>query len=118
MAGQHERAGSRQQPAEPVKIARHALAITGTDFVVAPDDPGTAMGASAREFCNLILDLRPAERAEEEPSPASNTTMGVPVPQQSICICLPSDADQLAGRRKNANSSVAFELFPNRPDHE
>src|SRR5215467_11000499 len=64
MAGHHERAALASSRKSGVKIPCHAFAIMGTVFVIAPDDSGTAIGASAREFRDLILDLRPAERAE------------------------------------------------------
>src|SRR5215471_16016259 len=117
MAGQHERAALASGRKRRVKIPCHALAIMGTVFVIAPDDPGTAIGASAREFRNLILDLRPAERAEEAESRFEYHRGGADSP--AIHLDSPAaDVDQMAGRRNIANGSPAFALFPNRPDHE
>src|SRR5215468_10295655 len=117
MAGQHERAALTRGRKRRMKIPCHALAIMGTVFVIAPDNPGTAIGASACEFRNLILDLRPAERAEEAESRFKYHRRGADSP--TIHLDLPAaDVHQVAGRRKIANGSLTFELFPNRPDHE
>jgi hypothetical protein len=56
---------SRGSRKSRVKTPCHSLAITGAVFILTLNDSGTTTGASAREFRNLILDLRPAERAEE-----------------------------------------------------
>lgn len=78
----------------------------GTVFVIAPDDSGTAIGASAREIRDLILDLRLAERAEEaEPrfkydgGRANSTAIHLDVPA--------ADVDDGAGHRKIANLKSA-----------
>src|SRR5215471_5834140 len=117
MAGQHKRPALASSRKSRMKIPCHALAIMGTVFIVAPDDSGTAIGASAREFRDLILDLRPAERAEGAESrfkydrgSADATAIHLDVPA--------ADVDHVAGRRKIANGSLAFKLFPNWPDHE
>src|SRR5262245_22856638 len=111
MACHHERpalAGSRKSR---MKIPCHALAIMGTAFVITPDDSGTAIGASAGEFRNLILDLRPAERAEEVESRFKYDCGSADSP--AIHLDLPTaDVYHVAGRRKIANGPPAFELVP------
>src|SRR5215831_14113782 len=117
MAGLHERAVLASSRKSRVKIPCHALAIMETVFVIAPDDPGTAIGASARKFSNLILDLCPAERAEEAESRFKYHRGGADSP--TIHLDLPAaDVHQVAGRRKIANGSLTLELFPNRPHHQ
>src|SRR5262252_5049153 len=117
MAGHHERAALASSRKSRMKIPCHPLAIMGTFFIITPDDSGTAVSASAREFRNLILHLRPAERAEEAKSRVKYHCRGADSP--AIHLDLPAaDVDRVAGRRKIANGSLASELFPNRPDHE
>src|SRR5260370_39142480 len=101
MAGQHKRPALASSHKSRMKIPCYVLAIMGTTFVVAPDDSGTAIGASAREFRNLILDLRPAERAEEAQPRFKYHRGGTN--SSAIHLDLPAaDVNQVAGRRKIA----------------
>src|SRR5262249_10253939 len=113
MSDQHERTALVGRGERRMEIARHADAVVGTILVVAPDNSGTTIGASPREFCHLTLDLRPAERAEDAKSrfeydrrAASTTAINLDTPA--------ADIDEPTRYWKIADSALAFNLFPNR----
>src|SRR5215475_12393261 len=101
MAGHHKRAALASSRKSRVKIPCHAFAIMGTVFVIAPDDSGAAIGASACEFRDLNLDLRPAERAGEaearfkyDRGSADPTAIHLDVPTADVD---PENRERLAG---------------------
>src|SRR5262249_52735185 len=98
MSDQHERTALVGRGERRMETARHADAVVGTILVVAPDNSGTTIGASPREFCHLTLDLRPAERTVDVKS-RFESDGGAPSPREINRD--PPAADSLPATKKS-----------------
>src|SRR5262249_7656200 len=84
-----------------MKILRNTDAVMGAILLVAPEDPGAQARVNFATGSCTFAQLN----APWIPSPDSNTTVGLPVPRQSIWIRLPPI---LRSRPRAGNSNAAW----------
>src|SRR5262250_1250625 len=94
-----------------MKILRNTDAVMGAILIVAPEDPGPAIGASACELRHGIMHFCPAQctlntkpRFEHD----GGTTCAAAINLDSP----PTDIEESAWRRKFQRCLVTFVLFP------
>jgi hypothetical protein len=100
-----------------MKILRNTDAVMGAILIVAPEDPGPAIGASACELRHGIMHFCPAQ-CTMDTKPRFEHDGGATCAAAINLDSPPTDIEESASRRKFQRCLVTFVLFPSWADNQ